>query len=989
MSITKLLLIILMTTGIFQKANSQDYFQQEVNYKIDVTLNDRMHELSAFEKIQYINNSPDTLQLIYFHLWPNGYSSNKTDLARQLFNTRGKERLFKDPELQGFIDSLDFKINDSLARWEYLAGQPDICRIFLDNPLLPGDSIIITTPFHVKIPLGVTSRLGHIGESYQISQWYPKPAVYDRTGWHQMPYLDQGEFYAEFGSFDVSITLPDNYIVGATGNLHNDRELKVLENLAADTTWINAKKEKFPNVPISSKRTKTLQYKEKNIHDFAWFADKQFHVIKGSVRLPQSGKEVTTWVMFTDEQSDLWKKSISYVNQAVFFFSNLIGDYPYNNFTAVQSALNAGSGMEYPGITVIGLVKNGYTLDEVIAHEIGHNWFYGALGSDERRYPFMDEGVTSLYEKRYMNHTYPGKKLWEIYIKKLKLAKFLHVEKLPVQRMQELEWLTISRRSLEQPLNLNSTDYSSKNYGMIIYDKAAAGFNYLRAYLGDSLFDSSMQNYYENWKFRHPQPDDLRNVFESTTGKDLSWFFDDFLGTTKRLDYKIVRLKNRELVVANNGEMNSPWVLSGMKGDSICFQKWFEGFKGLSKIEIPSGNYTELKIDPLHLMPELYRLNNNIRTTGLFRKADAIRTQFYFSIEDPDKRTLMYVPSINWNQQNGLMLGITFHNGFLLPKPIEYFAMPFISINTGELAGYGKIAYNITPYDKFFRLATISLEGTQYKAPGDQNFRKIKTGIEVHFREIKINSTFKHKVFGYYMAASDLYQIEKMEKATMLSYFQVGYTFEQTKLVNPYSLSANLETGKSFQKASVEFNYKYSYFGQKNGLDIRMYAGTMLKSSSAIPFYNLSPNARSGRNLYLYQGNFGNRFGEFPKDFSSRQMYISEGGLVSPVSDKLGFSKWLMSISLTSSLPGKASRVPIKPFANILLNDHGFTNDHTSPLFYEAGFKAGIWDLFEVYFPIFVSNNMSSENGSIKERIRFVLSLNFLNQVKLKPGNGK
>ncbi len=431
--------------------------------------------------------------------------------------------------------------------------------------------------------------------------------------------------------------------------------------------------------------------------------------------------------------------------------------------------------------------------------------------------------------------------------------------------------------------------------------------------------------------------------------------------------------------------MTSPWVLSGMKGDSIYFQQWFEGFKGNSKIEIPPGNYTELKIDPLHSMPDLYRLNNNIRTSGLFRKRDAISTQFYFSIEDPDKRTLMYLPAINWNHENGLMLGITFHNGFLIPKPIEYFAMPFISINTGDLAGYGKITYNVTPFDKFFRLATISLEGTQYKAPGDQNYRKIKTGIEVNLKENKTNSTFRKRVYGYYIAASDLYQIEKMEKATMSSYLHFGYSLEETRIINPYSLSTVLETGKSYQKASVEFNYKYSYFGKKNGLDVRMYAGTMLKSSIATPFYNLSPNGRSGSDLYLFQGNFGNRFAESPETFGSRQMLISEGALVSPISDALGFSKWLMSISLTSSLPGKASRVPIKAFANILLNDHGFSDNYCSPLFYEAGLKAGIWNLFEVYFPIFVSDNISSVNGSIKERIRFVLSLNLLNQVRLKP----
>jgi len=218
------------------KALSQEYFQQEVNYKIRVTLDDLHNELNAFETIEYTNNSPDTLRFLYFHLWPNGYKNNNTELAKQLFRSKGKAKLFDDPELSGYIDSLNFKIDGQQIRWNLLPDQPDICQIWLPKDLKKGDKLKITTPFHVKIPKGVTSRLGHIGESYQISQWYPKPAVYDKSGWHQMSYQDQGEFYSEFGSFDVSITLPDNYIVGATGNLQNEKEAEMLNKLAADTS---------------------------------------------------------------------------------------------------------------------------------------------------------------------------------------------------------------------------------------------------------------------------------------------------------------------------------------------------------------------------------------------------------------------------------------------------------------------------------------------------------------------------------------------------------------------------------------------------------------------------------------------------------------------------------------------------------------------------------------------------------------------------------
>jgi hypothetical protein len=968
------------------KAPAQEYFQQKVNYEIQVTLDDQRNELNAFETIDYTNNSKDTLQFLFFHLWPNAYSGNNTALVRQLFRLNGKQKLFNDPELRGFIDSLNFKIDGLQANWNLLTDQPDICKIILNKSLKPGDSIKITTPFHVKIPKGVTSRLGHIGESYQISQWYPKPAVYDRSGWHQMPYLDQGEFYSEFGNFDVSITLPENYIVGATGNLQDSRELEMLNQIATDTTWKSNLDEGNDHFPPSSPQMKTLRYTESRVHDFAWFADKRFHVLKGKIKLPDSGREVITWLMFTNKQAELWKDAIPYINHAIGYFSKWLGDYPYNNFTAVQSALNAGVGMEYPGITVVGFAEDGYNLDQVITHEAGHNWFYGAIGSDERRYPFMDESITSAYEGRYMDERYPVKKLWEVYLKKRKQAKFFHVEDLPPQRMQEIQWLATSRTNLEQPINLAAPDYTTSNYGIILYNKAATGFNYLRAYLGDSLFDSAMHDYFHQWKFKHPQPDDLRKIVESHTYKNLNWFFDDFIGTTKRLDYKLVRLKNRQLLVKNNGELVSPLVIAGMIGDSIYFEKWIDGFEGQKWIGLPEGNYSEIKIDPRHVMSELFRLNNNIHQTGLFPRADPIRLQLLFTIEDPDKRTIMYIPAVNWNKENGFMAGIVLHNGFLLPKPLEYFLMPFYSFNNSDLAGFGKISWNIVPFNNFIRLATVTLEGTQFGAPGDQNYHKIKTGLELCFKPKVMNNPFRQKVNGYYIAASNLFQIEHQEKSKMSSYLQFGYQLEKTGFINPYNLLASFETGQSYQKTSVEFNYKHSYLGKNNGLDIRLFAGTMLKQSSDIPFYNLSASGRSGREQYLFQGTYPDRFSQFPGSFWTRQMTLSEGSLVSPVNDRLGYSRWLISLSFTSNLPGRAGHTPVKPFVNLLLNDHGLDTGQNSSFFYEAGLKAGIWDFFEVHVPLLVSGNIRSITGSFKDRIRIVLKLDSFNQLKMNRG---
>jgi len=222
----------------------------------------------------------------------------------------------------------------------------------------------------------------------------------------------------------------------------------------------------------------------------------------------------------------------------------------------------------------------------------------------------------------------------------------------------------------------------------------------------------------------------------------------------------------------------------------------------------------------------------------------------------------------------------------------------------------------------------------------------------------------------------------------MNNYLKFGYQLEKSGNINPFNLLVSTESGKSFLKTSVEFNYRLSYYGKKKGLDIRLFAGTMLKSDQTVPFYSLSASGRSGPEQYLYEGTFPDRFSVFPTSFWSRQMSFSEGGLVSPVNGQLGYSNWLVSLSITSNLPGKTERLPIKPFVNMLLNDHGTGTGNNSPFFYEAGLKAGLWNFFEIYIPLIVSGNIESMNGSFRDRIRLIFNIDSFSQIKLNSGIG-
>jgi hypothetical protein len=515
--VKKTLPLLLIAIGSHLSVFSQ-YWQQQVDYKIDVALNDINHTLKGNLSLVYTNNSPDKLDYIWFHLWPNAYKNDKTAYAKQILRDKDGKKRWKDMTDKGSMEGLDFMVNGEKVRFEADKDNPDIMKVFLSKGIQPGEKATITTPFLVKIPT-YSSRSGHLDQSYIICQWYPKPAVYDKKGWHPIPYLDQGEFYSEFGSFDVSITLPSSYVVGATGVLQNADELTKYKELGAKNRYADGDLVKY--TPVTSAATKTLQYKGSDIHDFAWFADKDF-VIRYDTAQLASGNVIDVFTFASVNGNKHWSKSISYVEDAIRRYSNWIGEYPYPVAQAVEGPKNLMSGgMEYPMITLItSPTATEPELDGVIAHEVGHNWFYGILASNERDHAWMDEGINTFYQFRYEAEKYKFNNVFGGVIP-------AEVKGKPVQDFLGDIYMAMAQIPMEEPIETPAADFENKDkYGVVVYLKTAIWMFIVETSLGADKLDKVMKAYYTKWKFRHPYPEDFKAEFET----QLSLKVDDLFG---------------------------------------------------------------------------------------------------------------------------------------------------------------------------------------------------------------------------------------------------------------------------------------------------------------------------------------------------------------------------------------------------------------------------------------------------------------------------
>lgn len=501
---------------LLANARSQtSYWQQHVSYTIDVALNDKNNSLKGNLILEYTNNSPDNLDFIWFHLWPNAYKNENTAFGKQLHRDKDGKKRWKGMKDRGYIDSLNFMAGAQQLKTEAHPEHIDVIKVMLAKPLGKGEKVTITTPFFVKLPSYV-SRMGHSDGSYMLCQWYPKPAVYDRKGWHEMPYLDQGEFYSEYGNFKVNITLPAAYVVGATGVPQNKEEYEMYKQIGITNKTAIAR-----YAPPAGAASKTLSYVAENVHDFAWFADKDFIIEYDTLQL-NSGKVIDVFSYHQPNGNTLWENSISYIEDAVRRYSNWIGEYPYPVVAAVEGPKNeASGGMEYPMITLITSPDaSELRLDAVITHEVGHNWFYGILGTNERAHAWMDEGINTYYQFRYEAEKYKSNSIFADQIPE-------EVKKKPVDELLPLIYKALATIPMEPPIETHSASFKDKEeYGLVVYLKTAIWMYIMELYLGRDKLDKAMQDYFNEWKFKHPYPEDIKASLEKSMGAELNSLFE-------------------------------------------------------------------------------------------------------------------------------------------------------------------------------------------------------------------------------------------------------------------------------------------------------------------------------------------------------------------------------------------------------------------------------------------------------------------------------
>lgn len=510
--------------GFSQNNPNPGYWQQHVDYKMEVDMNVKNYQYKGKQELVYTNNSADTLYRVFYHLYPNAFQPGSAMDARlqsisdpdkrmvKTFKQAEKEvyesRINKlQPNEIGYLKITNLKQDGAATETKE---EGTILEVKLAQPLLPHQKTTFTLDFDGQVPLQVrrSGRNSEEGVALSMTQWYPKIAEYDFEGWHADPYIGR-EFHGVWGDFDVKITLDKEYTIGGTGYLQNKNEI----GHGYEDEGVTVK---YP------KKTKTLtwHFVAPNVHDFAWGADNEY--IHDKIIGPNN-VELHFFYKNKKENLENWKKMQPKTAELLDFYNKSVGAYPYKQYSVVQGG---DGGMEYAMCTLITGNRSYGSLVGVTAHEFAHSWFQHILASNESKHEWMDEGFTSFISDLAMEQVLPSKK---------KEGE----DQNPFQSAYG-NYRYLVKTGKEQPLSTHADRYDyNMAYGIAAYSKGEIFLAQLGYIIGTENLMKTLKRYYYDYKFTHPTPNDIKRSAEKISGAILDWYLVDWTQTTNTIDYAV------------------------------------------------------------------------------------------------------------------------------------------------------------------------------------------------------------------------------------------------------------------------------------------------------------------------------------------------------------------------------------------------------------------------------------------------------------------
>jgi len=910
--------------------------QNKIDIKAHFNINDKT--IVVNQSISYKNTSNDTLSTIYLNDWSNSFSTKSTPLANRFTEEYDTNFHFAKNEERGFTIILSIKNdkNNDLS-FDRLENQLDIVSVDLDYALLPGESYTISLLYNIHLPSDKFTRYGiSPNKELKLKYWYITPAVYNGK-WNYYSNLDLDDSFIPKADITLEAEFPRNYVLTSELDLINTNQNKDTQ------TVVLAGKDR-----VDSKLF--LSY----LPSFKTVQTDNFTIISD---LTEIGLEATEKAVITD--------------QITSFITRHLGEYPHEKLliTHIDAKKDPVYGLSQLPNFIRPFPKNFQFELQLLKNVLG-NYLDNTLIINPRNDQWLKDGIQIYYLIKYIEEFYPDMKLLGTLANIWGIRAF-HAADLKFNNQYNLTYMHMARTNRDQPLTMPKNQLLRFNTELANKYKAGIGLKYLDDYVNNGVIEKTINEFLNQNKLKQTSTSDFETILKSKTSKNIDWFFEDYLSTRKKIDFKITKVKTDDdsikVTIRNKRENNMPISLFSLIEDSIVSKIWIDNISGKETFTIPKNNANKLTLNYDQTIPE-YNLRDNWRSLkGFLSNNKPIQIRLFKDIEDPNYSQVFLMPLVEFNNiYDGLTLGAKVYNKTLLRKKFNYKFSPKYGTKSKSLTGSASVFIENNVEDSNLYNYSYGISGKYSAYAPDLFARVISPNLRFRFRD---NSNFRSNKFQAlsfrYLDISKDPDINNISNNDEPDYAIFNAQFVDTNpgLVNFYKWFADFQLSKKFGKIALNYEYR-KLFENNRQINLRLYFGSFIYNNNN-PSSDYFSFALDRPTDYLFDYNYLGR--SEASGIFSQQLIIAEGGFKSKLKTPFA-NQWMSTMNFSTTIWKY-----IQGYTDFGIVKNKFSN---MKFVYDSGIRLNlVTDYFEIYFPIYSNLGWEIGNRNYDEKIRFVFTV--------------
>ncbi len=924
----KTLLCLIFSISAFSQSNKMD---------IKAAFNIESKTIAIEQTIEYYNSTNTALSVIYLNDWSHSYSAKDTPLAERFADEFKNTFHFAKNEDRGFTAITSIQQNTSNVDYSRLEQFPDVLKVTLNTPLRPNSSYTLKLNYTVQVPNDKFTRYGITGDDdYNLRYWYITPAVYDGK-WHYFSNKNLDDAYVPKAKLYLDIEYPENYSLIS--------ELNTIGTITKDG-------KKRTTLEGSNRINSKLFLNKVNTYNTV---ETDFFSVQSNIDTEGlSGPKVA---IATDKVAE--------------FITRNLGYYPHDKVLLTK--------IDYKKSPIYGInqlpdfvrpFSDEFQYELKILKTTLHNYLENTLLINPRKDQWLLDGIQIYYLMKYVEEYYPNMKLlgnlaniWGV--------RAFHAADLNFNDQYNFLYLHMARTNIDQPLTMPKDSLLKFNKNISNKYKAGVGLRYLDDYINSDIMESTILEFLKESKLKPVTSKDFKSLIESKTKKDISWFFNDYLATSSKIDYKIQKVKKGNdsirITLQNKRDNVMPVSLFTLKNDSIVSKQWIEGFRDSKTVTIPDSDVDRLVLNYDQVVPEFNMRNNWKSTKGFLANNKPLQFRLFKDVEDPNFNQIFFMPEADYNFYDGFSPGLKLYNKTLLTKNLLYKISPKYAIKSKQIVGSASISYTDRRENTDNNYIKYGLSGEYFNYAPDLSYTSFTPFVNFRFRDHKnlrdnkrSSLTLRYVNIDRQVDPTGEFETDGEPK---YSVFNANFRKSNPNLKNFSSWSTDLQLAKDFGKVSATLEFRKLTENNRQ-YNLRVFTGTFLYNRT-FEDSNFFSFALDRPTDYLFDYNYLGRTEE--TGLLSQQLIIAEGGFKSQLETPFA-SQWITTVNTSTTIWRY-----IMAYGDIgVLNSHG-----SSPNFvYDTGIRLNlVEDYFELYLPVYSNLGWEIAQPNYDRSIRFIVTL--------------